>query len=138
MAEKVRIYQLAKDLNLDTKEMLAMLDDIGVEYKSHASSLEADIADTIRQLAAQEAAQREADAAVTASDQAAAAVAAAAGSPVVAASASRCAASCAASWRMVSATSASSELAWLLYSTPMSSSIASISLVSRFRSLASW
>ena len=54
MAEKVRIYQLARDLNLDTKEMLAMLDDIGVEYKSHASSLEADIADTIRQLVAQE------------------------------------------------------------------------------------
>ena len=56
MAEKVRIYQLAKDLNLDTKDMLAMLDDIGVQYKSHASSLEGDVADTIRQLVAQEAA----------------------------------------------------------------------------------
>jgi len=56
MAEKVRIYQLAKDLNLDTKDMLAMLDDIGVTYKSHASSLEGDVADTIRQLVAQEAA----------------------------------------------------------------------------------
>ncbi len=57
MAEKVRIYQLAKDLNLDTKDMLAMLDDIGVSYKSHASSLEGDVADTIRQLVAQEAAR---------------------------------------------------------------------------------
>ncbi|CAN5718991.1 translation initiation factor IF-2 [soil metagenome] len=50
MAEKVRIYQLAKDLGVETKEMLTMLDDMGVEYKSHASSLEADVADTIRQL----------------------------------------------------------------------------------------
>ncbi len=58
MAEKVRIYQLAKDLGLDTKDMLAMLDDIGIEYKSHASSLDADVADTIRQLAAQEAQAR--------------------------------------------------------------------------------
>ncbi len=58
MAEKVRIYQLAKDLHLDTKDMLKMLDDIGVEYKSHSSSLDADIADTIRQLAAQEEAAR--------------------------------------------------------------------------------
>ena len=77
MAEKVRIYQLAKDLNLETKEMLAMLDDIGVEYKSHASSLEADIADTIRQLVAQEEEARAANGGAP-SDQAAAPVAAAA------------------------------------------------------------
>jgi translation initiation factor IF-2 len=51
MAEKVRIYQLAKDLGIDTKDMLTMLDDMGVEYKSHASSLEADVAEAVRQLA---------------------------------------------------------------------------------------
>jgi translation initiation factor IF-2 len=50
MAEKVRIYQLAKDLGLETKAMLALLDDMGVEYKSHSSSLEADVAETVRQL----------------------------------------------------------------------------------------
>ncbi len=50
MSEKVRIYELAKTLELETKEMLAILDDMGVEYKSHSSTVEADIADTIRQL----------------------------------------------------------------------------------------
>jgi translation initiation factor IF-2 len=50
MAEKVRIYQLAKDLGIETKDMLAMLDDMGVEYKSHASSLEADVAEAVKQL----------------------------------------------------------------------------------------
>jgi translation initiation factor IF-2 len=50
MAEKVRIYQLAKDLGIDTKDMLTMLDDMGVEYKSHASSLEADVAEAVKQL----------------------------------------------------------------------------------------
>jgi translation initiation factor IF-2 len=50
MAEKVRIYQLARDLEIDTKDLLAMLDDMGVAYKSHASTLEGDVADTVRQL----------------------------------------------------------------------------------------
>ncbi len=56
MAEKVRIYQLARDLSIETKELLAMLDDMGVSYKSHASSLEADVAETVRQLVSAEAA----------------------------------------------------------------------------------
>jgi len=55
MADKVRIYQLARDLEIETKQLLAMLDDMGVGYKSHASSLEADVAETIRQLVADEA-----------------------------------------------------------------------------------
>jgi translation initiation factor IF-2 len=50
MAEKVRIYQLARDLEIDTKDLLAMLDDMGVAYKSHASTLEGDVAETVRQL----------------------------------------------------------------------------------------
>jgi len=55
MADKVRIYQLARDLEIETKQLMAMLDDMGVTYKSHASTLEADVADTIRQLVSEEA-----------------------------------------------------------------------------------
>ncbi len=51
MSDKVRIYQLAKDLGVETKDLLTMLDDMGVEYKSHSSSLEPETAETIRQLA---------------------------------------------------------------------------------------
>ncbi len=50
MSQKVRIYQLAKDLVIETKQLLRILDDMGVEYKSHSSTLDADIADTVRQL----------------------------------------------------------------------------------------
>lgn len=48
---KVRIYNLAKELGLDTQHMLELLDSLGVEYKSHSSSLEADVADQVRALA---------------------------------------------------------------------------------------
>jgi hypothetical protein len=58
MAEKVRIYQLARDLEIDTKDLLAMLDDMGVAYKSHASTLEGDVAETVRQLVSEAAARR--------------------------------------------------------------------------------
>ena len=50
MSEKIRIYELAKTLSLETKEMLAILDEMGVEYKSHSSTIEVETADTIRQL----------------------------------------------------------------------------------------
>jgi len=40
MAAKIRIYQLAKDLGIESKELMATLDEMGVEYKSHASSLD--------------------------------------------------------------------------------------------------
>ena len=70
MAEKIRIYQLAKDLNLETKELLPILDEMGVEYKSHSSTLEADTADTIRQLIEDEGGAPEAEAAVEAADAA--------------------------------------------------------------------
>ena len=70
MSEKVRIYQLAKDLNLETKDMLDILDSMGVEYKSHSSTLEGDIADTIRQLVQEEGSAAEAEAAVDAANEA--------------------------------------------------------------------
>jgi translation initiation factor IF-2 len=55
MAEKVRIYQLARDLGIETKDLLAMLDDMGVEYKSHSSTLEADVAEAVRGLVSESA-----------------------------------------------------------------------------------
>jgi translation initiation factor IF-2 len=64
MTEKIRIYQLAKDLGLETKKLLDILDEMGVEYKSHSSSLEAETADTIRQLIADEGGAPEAKAAL--------------------------------------------------------------------------
>ena len=50
---KVRIYTLAKDLGVDNSRMLAMLDDLGVQYKSVSSTLEEDIVDTIKGLVAE-------------------------------------------------------------------------------------
>ena len=37
---KVRIYQLAKELGMETQELLELLDQMGVAYKSNASTLE--------------------------------------------------------------------------------------------------
>jgi translation initiation factor IF-2 len=47
---KVRIYQLAKELDMQNDELLKILDDMGVEYKSHASTLEAEIASAVKEL----------------------------------------------------------------------------------------
>jgi translation initiation factor IF-2 len=66
MAEKVRIYQLARDLEIDTKDLLAMLDDMGVVYKSHASTLESDVAEAVRQLVGEAAGRPAPSAAATA------------------------------------------------------------------------
>ena len=52
MAAKIRIYQLAKDLGIESKELMATLDEMGVEYKSHASSLDDETADAVRELLA--------------------------------------------------------------------------------------
>jgi len=54
MSEKVRIYQLAKELGLDNRELLEHLDNLGVDYKSHSSTLDGEVAATIRQLVAEE------------------------------------------------------------------------------------
>jgi translation initiation factor IF-2 len=50
MPDKVRIYQLAKELGVENKELMAKLDELGVEYKSHSSTLEHDTAETVKQL----------------------------------------------------------------------------------------
>ena len=68
MSEKVRIYQLAKELGIDSKELLGHLDNLGVAYKSHSSSLDGDVADTIRQLVQDEGDLAQAKAAVEIAD----------------------------------------------------------------------
>ena len=50
MSEKVRIYQLAKELDLESKDLLPILDDMGVAYKTASSTLDSETAETIRQL----------------------------------------------------------------------------------------
>jgi len=55
---KVRIYELAKKLNRNSKDILDELADMGFEGKSHSSSIDESIADKIaRTLAALEPAQ---------------------------------------------------------------------------------
>ncbi len=50
MTEKVRIYQLAKELGVDNSELLERLDELGVDYKSVSSTLDADTAETVKNL----------------------------------------------------------------------------------------
>ncbi len=52
MSDRVRIYQLAKDLGVESKDLLAALDELGVEYKSSSSSLDTETADAVKQLLA--------------------------------------------------------------------------------------
>ncbi|RIH82302.1 Translation initiation factor IF-2 [Meiothermus luteus] len=47
---KIRIYQLAKELEMSNEELLKILDDMGVAYKSHASTLEEDTAQAVKEL----------------------------------------------------------------------------------------
>jgi translation initiation factor IF-2 len=41
---KIRVYELAKKMNISSKEMLAKLDECGVEAKSHSSSIDEAVA----------------------------------------------------------------------------------------------
>ncbi len=47
---KIRIYQLAKELGMANDELLKILDDMGVAYKSHASTLEDTTAEAVKEL----------------------------------------------------------------------------------------
>jgi len=47
---KIRIYQLAKELGMGNDELLKILDEMGVTYKSHASTLEEDTAAAVKEL----------------------------------------------------------------------------------------
>ena len=78
MSEKVRIYQLAKELGVDNKVLLDHLDSLGVEYKSHSSSLDEEVAETLRGLVREEGGVVEAAASLELADDAEANVGAAA------------------------------------------------------------
>ena len=54
---KVRIYSLAKELGLETAKMLELLDTLGVEYKSHSSTLDDDLVETIKGMVAEQKAE---------------------------------------------------------------------------------
>ena len=45
---KLRVYELAKEMNKTNKEMLTMLKDKGIEVASHMSTLSEEQIDTIR------------------------------------------------------------------------------------------
>jgi translation initiation factor IF-2 len=47
---KIRIYQLAKELGMSNDELLKILDEMGVAYKSHASTLEEETARAVKEL----------------------------------------------------------------------------------------
>ncbi|MFK7601821.1 translation initiation factor IF-2 [Deinococcus sp. SM5_A1] len=69
---KVRIYTLAKELNLENARMLEILDGLGVSYKSVSSTIEEDTVELIKQIVAEEGTgSEEAQAAAPAEAQAA-------------------------------------------------------------------
>ncbi len=47
---KLRVYQLAEELGLKSKELTAILSDLGVEVKSHMSGIEQSTADLVKEL----------------------------------------------------------------------------------------
>jgi len=46
---KIRVYQLARDLKVSSKEMVAFLSDLGADVTSHMSTIEDDIAEMVRE-----------------------------------------------------------------------------------------
>src|SRR5690625_609016 len=49
MKKKMRIYELAKELNLESKVLEELLNDLGAEVTNHMSSIEPDIATMLRE-----------------------------------------------------------------------------------------
>ena len=48
MNSRIRVYELARELGLTSKELISLLDGEGVEVKSHASAIDPEIADLFR------------------------------------------------------------------------------------------
>lgn len=48
MKKKIRIYELAKELDLESKVLVEFLNDLGAEVSNHMSSIEQEIADMLR------------------------------------------------------------------------------------------
>ncbi len=49
MSDRVRVYELARELGLTNKELIELLHEDGVEVRSHSSTIEADVADLLRE-----------------------------------------------------------------------------------------
>ena len=48
--ERVRVYDLARELGLTNKELLSLLEKEGISVKSHSSSIESDVANLVRDI----------------------------------------------------------------------------------------
>ena len=46
---KVRVYELAHDLGLESKDLVDFLEDLGADIKNHMSTVEDDIAEMVRE-----------------------------------------------------------------------------------------
>lgn len=49
MADKVRVHELAKELDISNDELLKMLQDEGIDASSHLSAIESDIAELVKE-----------------------------------------------------------------------------------------
>ena len=50
MSDRVRVYDLARELGLSNRELLDLLEGQGIEVRSHSSTLEPEYADLVREL----------------------------------------------------------------------------------------
>ncbi len=65
MSGRVRVYDLARELGLSNRDLLALLKEEGIEAKSHSSSIDGEFAELIREHVTAERRKREAAAAAT-------------------------------------------------------------------------
>ena len=49
MSDRVRVYDLARELGLENRELMDLLEAEGIEVRSHASTMDPDIADLVRE-----------------------------------------------------------------------------------------
>ena len=50
---KVRVYELAKELEIKSKQLIEILQNLGADVKNHMSTLDDDVADLVREHFAQ-------------------------------------------------------------------------------------
>ncbi|MCK5803713.1 MAG: translation initiation factor IF-2 N-terminal domain-containing protein, partial [Lentisphaeria bacterium] len=48
MSDRVRVYEVARELGLPNKEVLELLAELGEEVKSHSSSIDGETAELVR------------------------------------------------------------------------------------------
>ncbi|NOY79697.1 MAG: translation initiation factor IF-2 [Kiritimatiellaeota bacterium] len=65
MSDRVRVYDLARELGLSNRDLLALLEQEGIEAKSHSSSIDGEFAELIREHVTAERKKREAAAMAT-------------------------------------------------------------------------